>query len=98
MNELLLAKSSTGNRPAKTLVDHTNDVMAAVSFLYGSEDRPTRLAHEWLRFFRLEIEEYNRFLVNTRAAAAFHDPGKANDGFQKVVTHTGDQGIRHEHL
>lgn len=49
-------------------------------------------------FFRLQSEEYERFLANTLAAAAFHDIGKANDGFQKVLTHSGDQTIRHEHL
>jgi CRISPR-associated protein Cas4 len=37
-------------------------------------------------------------LANTKASAAFHDLGKANDGFQKVVTGAGDQSIRHEHL
>jgi hypothetical protein len=47
MNESLLAKSSIDGRPAKTLVDHTKDVMAAVGFLYGTEDQPTRLAREW---------------------------------------------------
>jgi CRISPR-associated endonuclease/helicase Cas3 len=98
MSEQLLAKSSVSGKPPKNLVDHTREVMAATSFLFGKEDQPTRLAREWLRFFRLESTEYNRFLVNTRAAAAFHDLGKANDGFQKVVTQRGDQNIRHEHL
>ncbi len=98
MSEQLLAKSSFSGKPPKNLVDHTREVMAATSFLFGKEDQPTRLAREWLRFFRLESSEYNHFLVNTRAAAAFHDLGKANDGFQKVVTHRGDQNIRHEHL
>jgi CRISPR-associated endonuclease/helicase Cas3 len=98
MNQPLLAKSSISGKPPKTLVGHTGDVTAAVKFLYGTENHPTRLAQEWLRFFRLAREDYNRFLANTLAAAAFHDPGKANDGFQKVVTHKGDQSIRHEHL
>ena len=77
MNQPLLAKSSVSGKPPKTLVDHTKDVIAAVGFLYGTEDRPTRLAREWLRFFRLEREDYNCFLANTLGAAAFHDPGKA---------------------
>ena len=98
MSELLLAKSAVLDKSPKTLVDHTNDVIATVGFLYGTEDCPTRLAREWLRFFRLQSEEYERFLANTIAAAAFHDIGKANDGFQKVVSHSGDQTIRHEHL
>jgi CRISPR-associated endonuclease/helicase Cas3 len=98
MSEVVLAKSAVSDKPPKTLVDHTSDVIATVGFLYGTKDCPTRLAREWLRFFRLESEEYSRFLTNTLAAAAFHDIGKANDGFQKVVTHKGDQSIRHEHL
>ena len=98
MSEPLLAKSRVSGRPPKNLLDHTDEVMAAVGFLYGRKDWPTRLAREWLRFFRLGRGDYNCFLTNTLAAAAFHDLGKANDGFQKVVTQTGDQSIRHEHL
>ena len=99
MSKPLLAKSSVLGKPSKTLVDHTAEVVATVGFLYGTEDQPTRLAHEWLRFFRLnQSEDYNHFLANTLAAAAFHDLGKANDGFQRVVTQTGEQRIRHEHL
>ena len=98
MPTLLLAKSPIPGQLPKTLLAHTQEVMAAVDYLYGTENRPTRLAREWLRFFRLEATDYNRFRINTRAAAGFHDPGKANDGFQKVVTHAGDQIIRHEHL
>src|SRR6266576_1781049 len=98
MSELLLAKSAVLDQAPKTLVDHTSDVIATVGFLYGTEDCPTPLAREWLRFFRLQNEEYERFLANTLAAAAFHDIGKANDGFQRIVTHSGDQTIRHEHL
>jgi CRISPR-associated endonuclease/helicase Cas3 len=98
MPTLLLAKSPIPGQPPKTLLAHTQEVMAAVEYLYGTENRPSRLAREWLRFFRLEATDYNRFRINTLAAAGFHDPGKANDGFQKVVTHAGDQIIRHEHL
>src|SRR5437867_2284590 len=98
MSEVLLAKSAISGKPPKTLVDHTRDVIATVGFLYGTPDSPTRLGREWLRFFRLGREDYKRFHTNTIAAAAFHDIGKANDGFQKVVTHRGDQSIRHEHL
>ena len=72
--------------------------MAAVGLLFGTEDQPTRLAQEWLRFFRLKENDYVRFLVNTMASAGCHDLGKANDGFQNAVTKGGDQSIRHEHL
>jgi hypothetical protein len=43
MSEPLLAKSLVSGRPPKTLVDHTSEVMATVGFLFGADDRPTRL-------------------------------------------------------
>ena len=98
MEAVILAKSPIPGRPPKTLLEHTKDIMNSVEWLYGTEDRPTRLAQEWLRFFRLKEDDYPRFLVNTLASAGCHDLGKANDGFQKAVTKTGDQSIRHEHL
>lgn len=98
MSETLLAKSPVAGRPPKTLVDHTRDVISCVNFLFGTDDEPTRLGHEWLRFFRMKADDWRPFFVNTLAAAALHDIGKSNDGFQKAVTHSGDQAIRHEHL
>ena len=98
MSEPLLAKSLVSGRLPKTLVDHTSEVMSTVGFLFGAEDQPTRLGREWLRFFRLSNADHNRFLANTKAAGGFHDPGKANNGFQGVATHKGHQSIRHEHL
>ena len=100
MEEVLLAKSHpiSGKSP-KTLVEHTKDVIQSVELLFGCKGgSPTRLAREWLRFFRLERECYEEFFANTLAAAACHDIGKANDGFQKAVRNKGDQKIRHEHL
>ena len=98
MEEIILAKSPIPGRQPKTLLDHTKDIMTSVELLYGTEDHPTRLAREWLRFFRLKEDDYTRFLINTKASAGCHDLGKANDGFQKAVTKKGDQSIRHEHL
>ena len=99
MEEALLAKSPVSGKSPKTLVEHTKDVMQSVELLFGcKEGSPTRLAREWLRFFRLEGEYYGEFFANTLAAAACHDIGKANDGFQKAVRNKGDQRIRHEHL
>ncbi len=98
MNDVILAKSPIPGRPPKTLLSHTKDIMDSVELLYGTEGRPTRLAQEWLRFFRLKEDDYPRFLINTLASAACHDLGKANNGFQKAVTKKGDQSIRHEHL
>ena len=98
MDEIILAKSPIPGRPSKTLLDHTSDIVTSVELLYGTEDRPTRLAQEWLRFFRLKEDDCTRFLINTKASGGCHDLGKANDGFQQAVTKKGDQSIRHEHL
>ena len=98
MEDIILAKSPIPGREPKTLLSHTKEVINTVELLYGNANTPTRLGREWLRFFRLKYEEYESFLINTVAAAAFHDLGKANDGFQNALLHKGDQSIRHEHL
>ena len=98
MDEAILAKSRIPGMRPKTLLSHTKDVMASVELLYGTQRHPTRLAQEWLRFFRLQEDDHTRFLINTMASAGCHDLGKANDGFQNAVTKGGGQGIRHEHL
>jgi len=93
--EAILAKSPRGGL-AKSLVDHTIDVMEAARMMFGAPGIPTRLGECWLRFFKLT--DCGRFAACTLAAAAFHDWGKANDGFQAAVTGGAHQPIRHEHL
>ncbi len=97
MNELL-AKSSHGDRPPITLLQHTIDVMNAAEWLFGRPAAPTRLGSTWLCFFKIPEERYPVFHVNLIAAAGFHDWGKANDGFQKMLRREGEDVIRHEHL
>ena len=98
----LLAKSwsdPTATPPqARTLVGHTACVLRAVAALFGRAESPTRLAMSWLRFFGLTQAEFPSFLRLLRVAAAGHDWGKANDGFQGAVTENEAQVIRHEHL
>lgn len=91
----LLAKSPRRGL-GKTLVDHTAEVVESAGTMFGSPDTPSRLGECWIRFFRLR--DAGQFAACTLAAAAFHDWGKANDGFQTAVTHGGQQAIRHEHL
>lgn len=93
----ILAKSGLHGRGV-TLEAHTQSVLEAVRAMFGRADSPTRLARHWLRFFRLPDNAFTAFYWNTWLAAAFHDIGKANDGFQSAVTHHGEQLIRHEHL
>lgn len=84
---------------AITLPAHTGDVLAASDALFGAPgSAPTRLAIVWLRFFKLPSEAFGGFRADLTAAAALHDIGKANRGFQDAVTKGTEQNIRHEHL
>ncbi len=102
MNGPLLGKSKPKGggeaSPAITLVGHTLCVLAAVDALFVNGTNPSRLGRSWLRFFGLDESNFERFRRNLRVAAAAHDWGKANDGFQDAVAKRGDQTIRHEHL
>jgi CRISPR-associated endonuclease/helicase Cas3 len=92
----LLAKSARRGLPAKTLLQHTLDVVESVDMLFGDERSQTRLGDAWCRFFQLP--ECAPFRKTTLAAAAFHDIGKANDSFQSAVLHGARQALRHEFL
>jgi CRISPR-associated endonuclease/helicase Cas3 len=94
----ILAKSAAAGRDPVTLAGHIDDVLSAVCTMFGAPGRPTRLARSWLRLFKLPDEEFEAFFINVWLAAAFHDLGKANDGFQRMVRGRGEQAIRHEHL
>lgn len=91
----LLAKSPASAK--LTLEGHLSDVILAAERMFGRAE-PTRLCLSWFSFFRIESRPFARFVATLRAAAALHDLGKANDGFQDAVRHNGDQAIRHEHL
>lgn len=92
----LMAKSAGNGRPGRTLADHTLDVVEAFTALFGTPDKPTRLAAQWSKFFRLDGPD--AFIWNGLTAAWTHDWGKANDGFQAVLDGRGRQVLRHEHL
>src|SRR5262249_55508704 len=72
------------------------DVMDTVGFLFGQGHSVTRLGKSWQRFFG--FKDYAVFHACTLAAAAVHDLGKANQGFQDAVCNQGQQQVRHEHL
>ena len=96
----LMAKSGEV-RAETTLVGHTRCVLDAVDALFANaEGGSSRLGRSWLRFFGLDDETFPRFRKHLRVAAAAHDWGKANDGFQGVVTSKPgvQQFIRHEIL
>jgi CRISPR-associated endonuclease/helicase Cas3 len=94
----LWAKSPRQDGWKLSLKQHTQDVMEVAEQLFGKEGASTRLGREWLRFFRLDRAVFDSFARTLRAAAGFHDLGKANDGFQEVLERRGEQAIRHEHF
>ncbi len=100
----LLAKSlrdpNSPPRPEETLEGHIFTVVESFRIIFGrSASTPTRFAHRWLVFFRLDGDDFAAFYTNGLAACGLHDPGKANNGFQDMVTRRqGIQSIRHEHL
>jgi CRISPR-associated endonuclease/helicase Cas3 len=51
-----------------------------------------------MRLFGIDEADFGRFLKHLRVAIAFHDIGKANDGFQDAVYDREPQVIRHEYL
>ena len=83
-------------KPNRTLVEHTNDVVAAFDVLFGTPGRPAELTAGWLRFFRLSDQDRDEFLRTTRLACFVHDWGKANSGFAAMLFRTGQQAVRHE--
>lgn len=91
----LLAKSPREGREL-TLEQHLLDTEHAAIKLFAA---PSRWAETFPRFFRVHSEDRERWLLNLRIAALFHDIGKANADFLSAVTHRGrDQSVRHEHL
>jgi CRISPR-associated endonuclease/helicase Cas3 len=90
----LLAKS----KPRLTLKQHLLDAEQAASLIFRLDGR---WGQNWCRFFRIQGKEaQQKFLLNLRVAALFHDIGKANADFYAAVISPGfkPQTLRHEHL
>jgi len=90
----LLAKSKYGNRII-TLEAHLRDTEKCAVKIFRLDGR---WGKNWCHFFRLEDKE--KFLLNLRVAALFHDIGKANEDFYAAVSAKSfkAQTLRHEHL
>jgi CRISPR-associated endonuclease/helicase Cas3 len=92
--QVLLAKS----KPQLSLEQHLCDAESAASLIFRLDGR---WGQNWCRFFQIQGEaEQQKFLLNLRIAALFHDIGKANADFYQAVTKPGFQAqtLRHEHL
>jgi CRISPR-associated endonuclease/helicase Cas3 len=82
-----------------TLQGHTRNVVECFLRLFGASRVGSRLAENWLRFFRLEACDHETFWLNGMVSCYLHDIGKANNGFQDVVRgHRNTQVLYHEHL
>jgi len=91
----LLAKSKLGDRVI-TLQEHLSDTEKSARLIFRLDGR---WGKNWCRFFRLASEEkQEKFLLNLRVAALFHDIGKANKEFYDAVDVGGSQTFRHEHI
>jgi CRISPR-associated endonuclease/helicase Cas3 len=90
----LLAKS----KPRLSLQQHLLDAEQAATLIFRLDGR---WGHNWCRFFQIQGEvAQQKFLLNLRVAALFHDIGKANADFYNAVKAPGfkAQTLRHEHL
>ncbi|MBX3288301.1 MAG: CRISPR-associated helicase Cas3' [Acidobacteria bacterium] len=97
-NKPLLAKSIRTGKPPVTLEEHLRDTEKAAYEIFRLDKR---WGQNWCRFFKIyDKVQQEKFLLNVRIAALFHDIGKANEDFQKAVSQNGfyQQTIRHEHL
>ncbi|NJK35260.1 MAG: CRISPR-associated helicase Cas3' [Oscillatoriales cyanobacterium SM2_2_1] len=93
--EKLLAKSTKGDRTI-TLQEHLFDTAKSARQIFRLDGR---WGQNWCRFFRLASEaEQQKFLMNLRVAALFHDIGKANEEFYRAVSGGCEQTFRHEHI
>lgn len=97
MPDQLFAKSKKSGREF-TLQSHLEDAEKAVLEIF----RPTkRWFRNWCRFFKItKSSDREKFLLHLRIAALFHDIGKANEEFQRLVNNKldGRQTLRHEHI
>lgn len=97
---ILLAKSKKEGRDPVTLQSHLEDTEKAAREIFNLDNRWGR---NWCRFFKIsEKNDQERFLLNLRIAALFHDIGKANEDFQNAVLgklrKDERQTIHHAHL
>jgi len=99
--KIVLAKSPKDTskvRWEETLTGHTEKVIESFRAIFGTLEKPTYIAMQWLKFFKLGPDQFKIFYVNGIASCALHDIGKANDGMDNALNRKGSQVIRHEHL
>ncbi|MEZ5307412.1 MAG: CRISPR-associated helicase Cas3' [Pyrinomonadaceae bacterium] len=90
-------------RPGKTTLSLQQHLIDTEFCSMRIFDPKKRFGRNWCRFFRITGNlEVEKFVLNLRVAALFHDIGKANEDFQNAVGNNEGtfrpQSIRHEHL
>lgn len=95
---VLAKRGHSGNPNAEVdLWTHTEDVLESSEALFGV-DGPTRLCHQWFRFFKLSLEDWSDFRRRLTLACLWHDLGKASCSFQGMLQEDLAQVIRHEYI
>lgn len=95
---ILRAKSPLRDGEIISLERHLRETEQAAIRIFRLDGRWGR---NWCRFFQIQgSEAQERFLLNLRVAALFHDIGKANEDFYAAVCTTGRivQTLRHDHI
>lgn len=95
---ILRAKSPLRSGEIISLERHLRETEQAAIQIFRLDGRWGR---NWCRFFQIQgAEAQERFLLNLRVAALFHDIGKANEDFYSAVCGAGRivQTLRHDHL
>ncbi|MBD2492940.1 CRISPR-associated helicase Cas3' [Nostoc sp. FACHB-280] len=92
MQKQLLAKSPREDGKILTVEEHLSDTDNAVMAIFKQ-----RILLNWCRFFG--VKDADKFILNLRIAALFHDIGKANAEFDAAVNKKlKQQTLRHEWL
>lgn len=95
--DMLLAKSKRGDIVV-SLQRHLLETEQTSKEIFCLDKRWGR---SWCRFFKLSTKnQQEKFLLNLRVAALFHDMGKANEEFYLAVSSPNRfaQTLRHEHI
>lgn len=98
VRDRLPAKSAYGEKPPRSLLEHSLDAEEAASHVFRLDGR---WGQNFCRFFGLDtVVEQKSFLRHLRIAALFHDLGKANEEFVTMVLRHRrlTQTLRHEHI
>lgn len=93
MSPKLLAKGKYKEKEELSLQQHLQDTETACLAIFKG-----RILQNWYRFFKVKDKDKDKFLLLLKIACLFHDIGKANPEFMKLVLGAKPfkQTFRHE--